>query len=94
LLPYALLKEWLKVLANKKIKVNITIKTKKGFELQIEDNGPAANFETMRKEVFESTTFDMAQSQGGKIDLSISTSAKNLFKLALPAAASVAGLVF
>ena len=36
----------------------------------------------------------MAQSQGGKIDLSVSKSAKNLFKLALPAAASVAGLVF
>jgi signal transduction histidine kinase len=83
------IEQWLKVLGEKKdvSKVNITVQTTTHFEVLIEDNGTLNGFETMRKEVFESTTFDMAQSQGGRIDISISKLGKNLFTLVLPVAA-------
>jgi len=81
-----IIEQWLKALANKEnvTGVGITIQTNDNFELLIEDNSPVLGFALMRKEIFESVVFDMAQSIGASIDLSVSSLSKNSFRLILP----------
>jgi hypothetical protein len=91
-----IIEQWLKVLADKEgvTSVHISLHTGRKFELLVEDDGVALDFEILRTRVFESSTFDIAQPQGGRIDLSVSRSGKNIFKLELPLVPVIPELVF
>ena len=81
-----IIEQWLKVLLKKKkIKnVKIIIAYSEKFELFIEDDGLPDSLTDRKKKVFESTVYERAHAQGGTVELSKSSTGKNLLKVFLP----------
>ncbi len=81
-----IIENWLEVLAEKNdiSVVNISISVGSDFELLIEDDSAEISFEKFKAEVIESLVYSRVHSIGGIVDLSISSSGKNLLKIILP----------
>ena len=85
LVAIRIIEEWLKLLSEKReiSVVNITVKPVINFELHIEDNG-LTDFEERKKEVFNSLVYDRTKIHDGIVDLSESSTGKNILKIILP----------
>ena len=81
-----IIEQWLKVLSGRKgiSLVNISIHAVDEIELHLEDNGPLLSFNELEKNVYESCIYDRTRTQGGTVDLSVSTEGKNLLTIVLP----------
>jgi len=81
-----IIEQWLKVLL--KIKgigqVHISVVYDDQFLLSIQDDGPVDNFKDRKKNVFESIIYERAHAQGGTVELTHSSTGKNLLKVLLP----------
>jgi len=81
-----IIEQWLKVLLKFKTvnNVNISISYEKQFILSIEDDGSKENLINRKKEVFESIVYDRANAEGGTVELSVSSTGKNVLTVLLP----------